>query len=901
MGDELERTWLQPPSDDGKPSPHDKTEVQPDLSESGSPSGAGKGSSGQDASNSGAGSSGGEAGPDGEDGTDPTILLPEDQRGASPKVSALQDPSLPKIPDVAVTSIIGRGGMGVVYRGTQSYLDREVAVKLMSTEGTSDAFAARFQREAKLLAGMTHTNIVSCYQAGVTGDNHCYIVMEFIDGPDLGQWVRKNGALPVLDAIAVCRDLAAALDHGYESGIIHRDVKPANVLLCPRSKGTGEHFPFIVKLADLGLARTESRGPEQAEITLAGSILGTPSTMAPEQFDDPDHVDFRADIYGLGCILYYALTGEAAFPPAALTKLITMKQSEIPDPRKLNSEIPESVARLVMDLLAADRDARPASYGDLLRRCDEIHFELGPTPKPARRWLMGAAMLLGVVATIVGVIAYQFRDQPPSLELAAPSSPVSEGDEVRIVASGADPEGVELIYQWTQLPVGDEPAIEISNPDGTELDFTAPQGIRDYVLRFEVRVRDGEGRPDVIETLDIPVTAVDDPPVVEIKPNHSFFEDTSISIAPTRVVDPEGSTLTFLWSQDETVDGPRVELIEPASRELRFDAPEDTADYKLKFWLEVQDGPEGPGHRTAVVVDVTSDNDLPLITLEGPDSVREGEAFTLTGSAKDPEGAEIQLQWRQIDGPVLRFSPEISSARAEFTAPHCATPSKIVIELEANDGERTATARKAIQINAAPGLEAPEPGTQTDMFLQDPGTMGKRLVRWTAMDDRGTWGDAEHPGAAGLCLDGETSQAFDLPHGTWFITGRIEPMGENLPSKLGYRLLLGCDLALSLTLVRSGDGYVAGLRRLRLDEAGEWIADAELVEPVRGGWSRDVALGFAIARTVDSVRILWGEVGAESSLGDYTAEVTTPLRPTQLQITVERGIACFCEFYLTGK
>ena len=222
----------------------------------------------------------------------------------------------PHIPDVTILSTVGTGGQGVVFRGHQEYLDRAVAVKVLHRH-IDPSFSKRFQREAKLLAGLQHPNIISCHQAGVTDDDHCYMVMEFIDGPDLHDFVESSGRLGVMDALSIVRDVALGLEHGLESSIIHRDVKPQNVLLQRQSSTTGEKQPvpkrFRAKLADLGLARCTTDRGDVPQLTTQGAVMGTPTTMAPEQFDAPDDVDHRADIYGLGCVLYYALTGKPAF------------------------------------------------------------------------------------------------------------------------------------------------------------------------------------------------------------------------------------------------------------------------------------------------------------------------------------------------------------------------------------------------------------------------------------------------------------------------------------------------------------------------------------------------------------------------------------------------------------
>jgi serine/threonine protein kinase len=220
-----------------------------------------------------------------------------------------------------------------VYEGSQGYLDRRVAVKLLAQESHGSEFTRRFQREAKILASLGHPNIVACYQAGVAPDGRCFLVMEFIDGPSLEGWIAKHGALPPATAARVCQAVASALAFAHGSGIIHRDVKPANVLLKSVAETSrDEGFPWQPMLADLGLARIAKSSPSSAkldvtpqDLTVQGTVMGSPPTMAPEQFDAPDEVDFRTDVYGLGCVLFHALTGKQAFPQGSLTSMIARK------------------------------------------------------------------------------------------------------------------------------------------------------------------------------------------------------------------------------------------------------------------------------------------------------------------------------------------------------------------------------------------------------------------------------------------------------------------------------------------------------------------------------------------------------------------------------------------------
>ncbi len=308
----------------------------------------------------------------------------------------------PAIPGVTITREIGRGGMGVVYEGTQGYLDRRVAVKLLAQTNLSDEFTRRFQREAKILASLTHSNVVGCYQAGIAPDGRCFLVMEYVGGPTLEKWIAEHGALPCDEAVRVAKAIASALAYAHQSGVIHRDVKPANVLLKTSDSGRVENFPFQPMLADLGLARVARGIPSGLDVTpqdltVQGTVMGSPPNMAPEQFDAPDAVDFRTDFFALGCVLFQCLTGAQAFPQSSLTSLIARKtQGDPPDPRELRKDVPRALGELVCAMLARRREDRPASYEELLTKL-EGPFEEAPAPRSRAPWLAlaGGALLAG--------------------------------------------------------------------------------------------------------------------------------------------------------------------------------------------------------------------------------------------------------------------------------------------------------------------------------------------------------------------------------------------------------------------------------------------------------------------------------------------------------------------------
>ena len=326
---------------------------------------------------------------------DPTRRYPDG--GGPPPPPA----DLPKIPGVTLQHEIARGGMGVVYAGRQDFLDRRVAVKFLSVELGGPAFQQRFQREAKILAGIKHPNIVACHTADTTEDGQSYLVMEFIDGPSLKAWIADNGPVAPLAALRLVRAVGQALAHAHQSDVIHRDVKPENILLeATTSTAIDVAFPFTPKLVDLGLARMthEQAG---AGLTSPGSVMGTPSTMSPEQFDDPDTVDFKSDIYGLGCCLYEMLVGRPAFRGTKLTDIVLRKRAPIaPNPCEENAALPAALGAFTQRLLASNRGERPESYKQLDEELQELLRALAESGRRSDTVVRGALDETG--ATIVG-------------------------------------------------------------------------------------------------------------------------------------------------------------------------------------------------------------------------------------------------------------------------------------------------------------------------------------------------------------------------------------------------------------------------------------------------------------------------------------------------------------------
>jgi serine/threonine protein kinase len=296
--------------------------------------------------------------------------------GRSPRPGTLLGP-------YELVELLGEGGMGQVWRARHQLLGRDVAVKLIHPGRIGDSVSlSRFQREIKLLARLDHPNVVRAEHADVIDGTHV-LVMEYVPGVSLTDHVRTQGVMPVEKACEALRQAALALQCAHEKGLVHRDVKPSNLLLTP--DGT-------VKLLDLGLARAAG-APAADELTASGQVMGTFDYMAPEQWDDSHAVDGRADVYSLGCTAYFLLTGRAPFAEAGHnSRLSKMKAHALLPPPSLKAarpDVPDALADVVARMLAKAPEDRIQTPGEVAKLLETIQaggkVKLGPPPAPQIR------------------------------------------------------------------------------------------------------------------------------------------------------------------------------------------------------------------------------------------------------------------------------------------------------------------------------------------------------------------------------------------------------------------------------------------------------------------------------------------------------------------------------------
>jgi len=271
---------------------------------------------------------------------------------------------------------IGAGGMGQVFKAHHRRLDRIDALKVIRPELVADADTlARFLREARAAGRLNHPNIVAIYTTDDAGGTH-YIAMEYVEGIDLARVVREAGPLQAGQACDYARQAALGLQHAHERGLVHRDVKPANLLVTADAS--------TVKLLDLGLARLHAADDvERSALTQTGVVMGTADYMAPEQAIDSGKVDTRADVYSLGCTLYCLLAGTPPFPTGSMTQKLLWHQQRPPDPLEAKRpDLPAGLLAVVARMLAknpADRYSTPGEAAQAL----EPFVALEPLPTPA--------------------------------------------------------------------------------------------------------------------------------------------------------------------------------------------------------------------------------------------------------------------------------------------------------------------------------------------------------------------------------------------------------------------------------------------------------------------------------------------------------------------------------------
>ena len=291
-----------------------------------------------------------------------------------------------------LVELLGRGGMGEVWRAEHRLLARSAAIKLIRPEvlGASDETAVRtllrrFEREAQATAGLSSPHTIHLFDFGVTSDGTFYYVMELLDGFDLNELVERFGPVPPERVVHFLTQVCASLGEAHEAGLVHRDIKPANMYACRH----GREVDFV-KVLDFGLVK-HGGALEEGSDKLSAENLGaggTPAFMSPEQAVGDEQVDGRADLYAVGCVAYWLLTGTTVFKGRTPVETMMMHVQKRPDPpsSRVRSAIPRELEVIVLACLEKDPDARPQTADMLAERLATVRLAREWTPTRAREW-----------------------------------------------------------------------------------------------------------------------------------------------------------------------------------------------------------------------------------------------------------------------------------------------------------------------------------------------------------------------------------------------------------------------------------------------------------------------------------------------------------------------------------
>ncbi len=282
----------------------------------------------------------------------------------------------------ALEEKLGEGGMGVVYRGQHAMLRRPTAIKLLDIEKTTDEAVARFEREVQLTSQLNHPNTIAIYDYGRTPEGVFYYAMELLDGINLDDLVKQYGPQPEGRVIHLLKQIAGSLAEAHQLGVIHRDVKPANIFLTHR----GGVYDFV-KLLDFGLVKAVD-GREQASLTSTNSMAGTPMYLSPEGINHPDAVDGRSDLYALGAVAYYLLTGTTVFDGESIIEICMKHVQEQPQSlsERLGKPVSADLEQIVMQCLEKDPEKRPQSAYEVILELSKCQSDGKWSIQDASQW-----------------------------------------------------------------------------------------------------------------------------------------------------------------------------------------------------------------------------------------------------------------------------------------------------------------------------------------------------------------------------------------------------------------------------------------------------------------------------------------------------------------------------------
>ncbi|MEC7523576.1 MAG: 7TM diverse intracellular signaling domain-containing protein [Myxococcota bacterium] len=316
--------------------------------------------------------------------TDRVKLAIEDrERAHRSEVRALEDEleAVKNLGPYTLLDKIGEGGMGVVYEAKHALLRRPTAVKLIHPRWAGEEALERFEREVQATSRLTHPNTVTVFDYGRTDDGILYYAMELLDGATLAEVVEVGGPLDPGRVAQIVAMVSGALDEAHRAGLIHRDIKPGNVLLCRQG---GAHD--VAKVVDFGLVKELHPDAARPDLSGTSNLSGTPLYMAPEQLTEQPTPEPRSDLYALGAVAYYLLTGRQLFEGGTVFQIMLRHMREDPPRPSTSREVPADLEALVLSLLAKDPADRPRDAAEARRRAEACACHADWTPARAEAW-----------------------------------------------------------------------------------------------------------------------------------------------------------------------------------------------------------------------------------------------------------------------------------------------------------------------------------------------------------------------------------------------------------------------------------------------------------------------------------------------------------------------------------
>ncbi len=614
-----------------------------------------------------------------------------------------------------VTGVLGKGGMGTVYKAVHPQLEKTVAIKLIGADCITNTNAvARFQREIKVVGRLDHPNIIRATDAG-TAEGRQYLVMEFVDGSDLKEIVDRHGPLPINDACDIVYQTAIGLHHAHEHALVHRDIKPSNIMLTRSG---------VAKLLDMGLARaTWDEDPASEQLTGAGQICGTIDFMPPEQWESTHEVDARGDLYSLGCTLFFILTGRVPFAGPSYGSVAKKMKAHLledaPSVVGLRGEVPAELGQVIAKTLLkqpSERFATALEFAEALQQfrtdCNPAALVDGkatpgtlPTPAPSSSnlpqplsnsssqtleaevpkskaalagWVVGAAGFILAMTAVIGVMFNKGggeTPEPPDSTIAgsaaSESSDAGNSSRDSVTPPSKTPQTDPDHASTAVASIGpDEPAVK---PEVSPVDPTPPK----------------TNVPVVPEPTK---TTVPPPKPPEPKPVKVVFADIEL------VNIKEGEQFSYRLrpaNSEEVKDKIRFALPADAPKGTQIDARTGVFQWK-------PDEQQGPG-TYSITVNVTPADSLvlgekvtfqlkvaelntaPELTKIAQQSVDEGSALSFTALGKDADLPANTLKY-SLEGDYLEgMRIDSGNGRFQWTPTEKDGPGEFKVTVRATD------------------------------------------------------------------------------------------------------------------------------------------------------------------------------------------------------------------------